>query len=466
MKRSLGTIGGVVAIALATSAAPALAAGSGAGASGPVAQAAKKKTFLVCKRGCRYRTIQAAVNKVKKGKRSVIKVKPGTYKEGVIVRGHKYDKLTIRGTKKNAKKVKLQGKNAKVKVRASAKVLAQNGIEGINVNGLKLQNMWAKNYATNGFFIHADPGKKCKGFLMKNLVASKNRSYGMFAKHCIGGRITKSEAWGHGDSAFYIGETPPQSNPKWTSLDHLSAYENVLGFSGTNSRYVDIHGSKFFNNGAGIVPNTLDSELFEPTENGKIRDNEIFWNNFNYYLPGSPVQSVSGGLGQIGDLTIFFPTGIGVVLFGADGWEVRDNKIFGNFMWGGAAFSDPLANPDALSKNNQFRDNQMGRGGSDTNGHDFFNDGSGTANCFSGNSTSTFDVVNATAPEGSLYPTCPGAGTGTGTTTGDAGQQFTRLAAYVISTPPCKQEDSWTKHAHPGYKGFEPIDTEDFGPCS
>ena len=30
-------------------------------------------------------------------------------------------------------------------------------------------NMTAKNYATNGFFVHADPGDKCNGFKMKNL---------------------------------------------------------------------------------------------------------------------------------------------------------------------------------------------------------------------------------------------------------------------------------------------------------
>ena len=32
---------------------------------------------------------------------------------------------------------------------------AQNGIEAISVNGLVLKNMWARNYESNGFFVHA-----------------------------------------------------------------------------------------------------------------------------------------------------------------------------------------------------------------------------------------------------------------------------------------------------------------------
>ena len=174
--------------------------------------------------------------------------------------------------------------------------------------------------------------------------ASFNGSYGLFAKHCTGGKITDAKAWGHGDSGIYIGETPPQKNPKWTDISNNKVYENVLGYSGTNSKYVDIHDNWFYNNGAGVVPNTLESELFQPNADGKIRNNKIFWNNFNYFLPKSPVKTVSGGLGTIGDppRTINYPTGIGVVLFGSDSWLVKDNDIFGNFMWGAASFSDGL----------------------------------------------------------------------------------------------------------------------------
>jgi len=270
---------------LGTLAAPAVA-GKGGGQKKKQAM----KTFEVCKHGCRFRTIQMAVDaagsfkaKKKNAKaQAVVVVRPGKYVEGVVLDGTQrtksFDGLTIKGAKKDRKKVVLEGKNAKGELGA-----AQNGIEAISVDGLVLENMWARNYQSNGFFIHAanEGGQHCDGYKMNNLLTSANRSYGLFAKNCFGGKMTNSAGYHHGDSAFYVGETPCDSKawtnhgvapppkpcqrkPKWTLLKNDRSYENVLGYSGTNSKYVKIVDSAFYNNGAGIVPNTLDSEGFEP----------------------------------------------------------------------------------------------------------------------------------------------------------------------------------------------------------
>jgi len=424
------------------------------------ASAKGRDVFKVCKHGCKYSSVQKAVDKVKKGKNSIVKIKPGTYHEGVIMGGHKYDNLIITGTK-SAKKTILDGKNARIQGQP-----AQNGIDAVNVDGLKMNKLWTRNYPSNGLFVHADPGDHCHGFAMVDDRASFNGSYGLFAKHCTGGKITGGKAWGHGDSGIYIGETPPQKDPKWTDISNNKVYENVLGYSGTNSKYVDIHDNWFYNNGAGVVPNTLSSELYQPNADGKIRNNKIFWNNFNYFLPKSPVKTVSGGLGQINGRTVNYPTGIGVVLFGSNGWLVKDNDIFGNFMWGGSAFSDGTdPQTEALNQNNRFVDNNMGRNGTDTNQFDFFNDGSMGGNCFKGNQSTTFDMTNASNPKSFISPTCPApASAGTGRFFGDSGQ-VGKLANYVLSDPPCSQQDSWKRHKHPDYKGLTPIDTKDFGKC-
>ncbi len=409
----------------------------------PGAVAKKKEPLEVCKHGCKYRTIQKAVDA--SGKNDTINVKPGRYTEAVLIEGKKHNGLTIKGTKKNAKKVVLDGKGQN-----------NNGIEGIDVKKLKLLNFTVHDYTANGVFLH-----ECSDYLMKNLRADFNRSYGLFAFNCVGGRITKSVGYGHGDSAFYIGQTPPQNKPKWTRLDHNEAYKNVLGYSGTNSKYVKIDHSDYYNNGVGIVPNTLDSEDFEPTEQGIIEKNNIFWNNFNYYAPGSPVQTVSNGLGQLGDQTINFPIGAGIVMLGADHWQVRNNAIFGNFKWGSAAISDAIGNEgdDAISRNNEFTNNANGRSGTDTNAVDFFDDGSGSGNCFSGNDSSTFDPSDTATIE-FLYPSCPAPAppaSGTGTSTGDP-SQFGELAGYVLSDPPQNMECSWTRHEHPKFKKFKPYE--------
>ncbi len=439
-------------------------------ASGTASAKAKHKTLVVCKHGCTYRTIQSAVDK--SGRNDTVKVKPGRYVEGVKVAGAKHDGLRIIGTGKKPGAVVLDGKNAKT----SDGSLANHGIEGEGTDHLTIENMKVTRYATNGVFLHGknDTAKAaCRGFLMKDMIAAFNRSYGLFAFNCTGGRITQSIGYGQGDSAWYIGATPNQKKPEWTQIDHTQAYRNVLGYSGTNSKYVNIHDNDFFNNGAGVVPNTLDSEPYEPAATGIIQDNNIFWNNFNYYLPASNVKTVSGGLGSAGDLELNYPIGIGVILFGADGWRVKNNNIFGNYQWGAAAFSDPLGNTgfDAESKNNRFLDNKMGRGGTDKNGTsvdgaDFWVDGSGSGNCFQGNGAgATFDP-SAFASLASLYPTCPAPAppaSGTGNSFGDAEQQFDDLINYVGSDTtvpgdgPEQMECGWTQHAHPAFKGYKPL---------
>ena len=425
---------------------------------------AAKKTYEVCKHGCKYSKIQKAVDAVKTGSKSVVAIDKGTYSEGVVVKGHKYDGLTIKGTGKSPGDVVLNGKHARVSGPGGSGK-AQNGIEGENVNKLKVLNLEVDNYAANGVFIHAenDSPETCHGFTMKNDWASFNKSYGLFAFNCIGGSITNGKTWGQGDSGIYIGNTPPQggakaAKPKWTDISNNVMFKNVLGYSGTNSKYVDLHNNVVYNNGAGIVPNTLDSEQFEPAANGKIHNNEIFWNNFDYYKPKSPVKTVSGGLAGG---SVNYPTGIGVVLFGTTGWKVYNNQIFGNFMWGSAQFSDPT-NSDALNQYNQVTNNKMSRGGKDKNRFDLYNDGSGSHNCFMGNTTSTQDVQPGnTQTSLQLYPVCPnslpGPPVGSGTTTADTGQGA-ELLTYVTLPDPCTQNTKWDVHSHPKYKKYKPYD--------
>jgi hypothetical protein len=433
----------------------------------------KHKNFVVCKHGCKYNKIQKAVKKAKGKKNAVVKVKPGKYVEGVQVLGKKYKGLTIKGTGKNPKKTILEGKNAQL---PGGTGIANNGIEIADASNVAVENMWVRNFATNGVFWHdtntSNDKNTCKNPVGKKMDVSFNRSYGLFMFGCVGGSFVKSEGWGHGDSAYYVGATPFQNNPKKTILNKLEGYENVLGYSGTNSKYVVIKNGNYYNNGVGIVPNTLDSEPFEPTGDSVIKDNNIFWNNFNYFLDASPVKTVSNGLGTVGDcpgpdcLTIQYPTALGILLYGADGWKIQNNQIFGNFKYGVAAISDPLnTGDDAISQNNQVVNNEMGRNGTDTNDVDFFVDGSGLANCFSGNSSST----KAPDPGGQvstadLYPACPAPAGPTpganGTSFGDPDlvDEAFAYAGSSDSKPPENQQCSWNPHPHPPFKDYEPLD--------
>jgi len=485
---------------LGTLAAPALA-GKGGGQKKKQAT----KTFEVCKHGCRFRTIQMAVDaagsfkakkKNTKAKAAVV-IRPGKYVEGVVLDGTQrkksFDDLVIKGAKKDRKKVVLEGKNAKGELGA-----AQNGIEAISVDGLVLENMWARNYQSNGFFIHAanEGGQHCDGYKMNNLLTSANRSYGLFAKNCFGGKMTNSAGYHHGDSAFYVGETPCDSKawtnhgvapppkpcqrkPKWTLLKNDRSYENVLGYSGTNSKYVKIVDSAFYNNGAGIVPNTLDSEGFEPNGWNVFEGNDVFWNNYDYFLAGSKFHTVSGGLGQVAGATVNYPTGVGIVLYGGAHNVVRKNNVFGNYKWGIASFSGPgevfVANEgdDAKNINNQIVENAMGREGADPNGEfDFWNDDTGGGNCWGANSTgATFAPGNGKVPVSEIYPACPqpevladqvrslNIAAGLQINLGEEDDPKTILG-YASSNPPQNQQCSWVRRvaAHPAFEKFQPVE--------
>src|SRR3982751_6230492 len=169
-----------------------------------------------------------------------------------------------------------------------------------------------------------------RSYKLDRLIAERDGEYGLFAFNSIGGSMTNSTAYYFNDAGFYVGQTPPQRHPKRTQLSNLTAYLNVLGYSGTNSRYVDIENSDWFNNGDGIAPNSLDSERFPPNADNTIRNNRVFWNNFNYYL-GAPFRERKTEVSEIP-----YPVGIGIFLYGGRGNRVENNQVFGNWLAGGA----------------------------------------------------------------------------------------------------------------------------------
>lgn len=392
----------------------------------------KPKQLLVCRRGCPYSSVQKAVNAAKKGQ--TVKIKPGKYVEGVIIKGHSKDGIKIVGIGTKPEEVVLEGKGAK----GADGNPAQNGIFADGTDNVVMRNLTARNYPANGFFV-----RDCNGYLMDHVIAGFNRAYGLYAFNCIGGRMTYSVGYGHGDSAFYVGQTPPQDKPVKTLLDHLEGYENVLGYSGTNSKYVEIRNSEFWNNGAGIAPNTLGSEKYAPASDGLITENLSYWNNFNYFKAGSKVKPLPAATGGFN-----YPTGVGIVLFGTTNFQVRNNFVFGNFKWGIMSISDPTYAP-ATNRNNKVSYNTMGGAFGDANGSDIWTEGSGSGNCWENNSAgTTFDA--GSVPQPLLYPGCNNP-----QNVSDIAQ-LTEAAGYLTQTE--GQENSWAKHPHPARPDRTPID--------
>ena len=250
-------------------------------------------------------------------------------------------------------------------------------------------------------------------------------------------------AWNN-DSGFYIGQTPPQAKPVRSIVSNVTSYGNVLGFSGTNMRYVTITHSKFFNNGTGIVPNALHREKYAPPEDNVITDNDVFWNNFNYYV-GAPFR-----VNDHNKDSTPYPVGVGILLFGSRTTQVTNNRVFGNWLAGAGMIKQLLLSqePDAQDLiGNSFTNNQFGTNGTDLNGRDLVYDGNGTNNCFSGNTG-----VQLTMP-GRPVGLAPGARS-PATNAFSADAQGT-MVGWALDP---NHEENWVKHDHAPQAGLVPLE--------
>jgi parallel beta-helix repeat protein len=390
---------------------------------------AQAKTLQACKKGCAYKTIEDAVDA--SGKGDTVRVKPGTYNEGVLVIGHKHDKLKLQGSPSSPKKTKLIQ-------RGLHGTPAQNAVAVSRADNVTITGFYARDFKTNGFYV-----ENANGYKLDRLIAERDGEYGLFAFNSIGGSMTNSTAYYFNDAGFYVGQTPVQRKPKRTKLSNLTAYLNVLGYSGTNSRYVDIENSDWFNNGDGIVPNSLDSERFPPNADNTIRNNRVFWNNFNYYL-GAPFRKRKTEVSEIP-----YPVGMGILLYGGRGNRVENNQVFGNWLAGVAlldAFT--LKNPAKRPLvDNQVLNNSFGLSGTDLNGRDLAYEGGGSANCFQGNQ----GVTTMFPADGSTIVPC------TTPPTPNVFDESVRNQAIAWATDP-NHEVGWIPHEHAPQQGLTPIE--------
>ena len=142
--------------------------------------------------------------------------------------------------------------------------------------------------------------------------------------------MSNSEAFYNNDSGFYVGQTPPQKGRvKRTIVKNVKSWGNVLGFSGTNMRYVTITKSQWYNNGAGIVPNALDSEKYPPPERQRDRRQRHLLEQLQLLLRGAVRDP-----GDVGGRRFRTRSASGILLFGSQDTTVENNRIFGNWLGG------------------------------------------------------------------------------------------------------------------------------------
>jgi hypothetical protein len=390
-------------------------------------------TLKVCRHGngC-IKTIQTAVNKAKAG--DTIKIADGTYREGVKISGARKAWLRLIGN---------PAKPGKVVIDAGRK--HQDGVFVLNADNVTLSGLTARNYTANGFF-----ALNVTGYDFNHLVAHNGGAYGLYAFNSKGGKMTSSVAYYNDDGGFYIGQTPVQTKPKRSIVRNVTSWGNVIGWSGTNMRYVTITNSRFFDNGVGVVPNALDSEKFPPAEDNVITNNDVFWNNFNYQK-GAPFTIRQSA-------TSFpYPPGTGIVLFGGRRNLVQGNRVYGNWLVGISTIKQfVLKQTDAADTiANTVKDNQLGLNGTDLNGYDMFYDGSGSGNCFTDNDQHSPNLPS----DNSTFAACPNAGANA------FNSDLDNMAIQWVTDP---TGSHWVRHDHTARPGYNPLEvwSSSFSPGS
>ena len=237
--------------------------------------------------------------------------------------------ITLRGTDRNG--VILDGEFTR-----------ENGI-AVTADGVAIENMTARNYTINGFFWNG-----VTGYRGSYLTAIDDWVYGIYAFDSVDGLLEHSYASGSWDAGFYIG----QCRPCDAVVTDVVAEYNGLGYSGTNSSgNIWIVNSEWRHNVAGIVPNTLDSELLPPVSDVVVAGNYVHHNGEDELAPNRTAE--------------WSAYGNGIVLAGARDSVVRNNLLVNNPTSGVLVVSmiDKNLWP---SGGNEVRDNvAMGSGRSD-----------------------------------------------------------------------------------------------------
>ncbi len=196
-----------------------------------------------------YPTISDAVDAADPG--DLVLIEPGIYPEQVDVTT---PGLVIRGTDRN--EVIIDGGFERA-----------NGINVIGADGVAVENLTVRNTTGNGVF-----WSSVEGYRASYVTSIHADVYGIYAFDSIDGLFEHSYASGSWDSGFYIG----QCDPCRAVITDVVSEWNGLGYSGTNaSGDLWLVDSVWRNNIAGIVPNTLDSELLPPVERLTIAGNLV-----------------------------------------------------------------------------------------------------------------------------------------------------------------------------------------------
>jgi parallel beta-helix repeat protein len=250
-------------------------------------------------------SIQAAVTGAVAG--TVIKIQPGTYKEKIVV-----DKpnITLSG-EGNVIIENPGGKDIGIKV--------VKGADGFVLNGITVQ----------GFTDRAVEIKEINGLSLSHVTAIGNNTeeFGLFVQDCTNGTIEHCESTGHTDTGIFVGESTN------ISISLNKSYANTIGIETENVSGITIDKNHVYDNAAGILCLLVPGKSVSQSSNIMITKNQVRENN-HINLQNDPTE-----------VEAILPSGIGILILGADNIRVEDNHVTGNQYTGIAVVSTAILGP-------------------------------------------------------------------------------------------------------------------------
>jgi Right handed beta helix region len=290
----------------------------------------------------------------------------------------------------------------KAKLRGPAAPLKEVGIRADRADGFVLRNMTFAHAKEHGIYVH-----ETDGYLLARVKLFYNQDYGTLTFTSDHGVTKDCEAMGSGDAGVYPGAAPETSEQTTEGARRLNqlitrcdVHHNTIGYSGTMGNATRVVNNNFYDNTTGITTDSFfaGGHPGYPQDGAVFENNNIYSNNFNSYGEGSDVEP-----------RVPVPVGVGIMIAGGNGNEIRGNRIWDNWRRGTMLFHvpDALSNSsgsNSVSHRNRQHDNVMGQalnGDRLPNGVDFWWDDAPAQedNCWFDNGTVTSSPPAPILPE-------------------------------------------------------------------